>query len=125
MRTLRAILVAILVVVSTYCGISWLFAWQISASSQATWAAMNAAPFECPPGMEPRTEGWGEAGYSRVCSSLKEGKWEAWENGRRQLTGSYHNGKPSGVWTSYNQDGSPFKVTEYRDGVEVSSSPAH
>jgi len=95
--------------------------YQMRASSDKTWGAMKASNFECPPGMDVRTEGWSKLGVSRTCSSPRHGKWEAWSDGYKNIDGFYEHGKEHGVWIFYNKDGSISKKIEYKRGVEVTS----
>lgn len=122
MKALWGILLAFLAATTVYLLIGAFFSDRLTAASQATWAAMDASSFECPAATELRTEGWGKSGYSRTCAALKDGPWEAWEDGYMHITGSYRSGKEDGRWTFYNSDGSISHVIEYKNGVEVPST---
>ena len=88
-------------------------------NSQDTWSAMEAQPLSCPDGTEVSRDGWSKSGYLRYCEPLREGVWEAWDSGYRNILGAYRNGKEHGVWIFYNEDGSVRQTIEYNDGDEV------
>lgn len=122
MKALLIILVAVLAGTSAYFGIAAFVSSRWSVASQQTWAAMEAVPLACPEGTEPRTDGWGKAGYSRICIPPKDGLWEAWEDGYRQISGKYERGRQNGRWTFFNRDGSVSHTVEYQNGVEVNDA---
>ncbi len=93
--------------------------YQMSNSSINTWESMKDGVFECPPGLEEKTERWSKLGYSRSCVKPKHGKWEAWSEGYKHIDGFYNNGKKDGNWVFYNSDGTVSKEIEYKDGKEV------
>lgn len=80
---------------------------------------MKGDIFECPPGLEEKTERWSKLGYSRSCVKPKHGKWEAWSEGYKHIDGFYHNGKKHGNWVFYNSDGSVSQEITYKDGKEA------
>jgi len=83
---------------------------------------MKSSEFICPEGTEEKLEFWGQGGNSRSCVNPKHGKWEACNNGYKNIDGYYEDGKKHGIWYFYNPDGTvKFKI-EYDMGVEVSST---
>lgn len=78
----------------------------MSNSRTSTWDAMKNDEFKCPPGLNEKTEGWSKLGYSRSCVKPKDGKWEAWSEGHKNIDGLYLNGEEHGIWVFYNSDGS-------------------
>lgn len=107
-----------------YIGISLLVSWQYSRSHSETWAAMERSTLECSPGTEVTTRGWSEAGYLRYCEPKKNGPWEAWSNGYRQVQGEYRDGKEHGTWRWFNRDGSIQSTVVYNNGSKVSEQGA-
>lgn len=118
----RAFLVLMVVAVVGYFAFMSYVSSQMRDSSNETWEAMKASKFECPPGMEVRTEGWSKLGVSRTCSSPRHGKWEAWSDGYKNVDGFYEHGKKHGVWVFYNPDGSVSKKIEYEQDFEVAAA---
>jgi len=82
---------------------------------------MKSADFECPVGMEARTDRWSRLGYSRTCVNPRHGRWEAWSDGYKHIDGYYEHGKKHGRWIFYNPDGSVSKEVEYDRDAEVSN----
>ena len=95
---------------------------QMHSSSQKTWDAMKESEFSCPPGTEVRTGRWGKLGYSRTCTPLKQGKWEAWEDGDKHFDGYYLHGQKHGKWIWYKANGEISYFIVYENGREVSGS---
>ena len=87
-----------------------------------TWEVMKKGGFDCPDGMEEKTERWSKLGYSRSCVRPKHGKWEAWSDGYKNIDGFYNHGKKHGIWVFYKSDGSISKKVEYRNDKEISTS---
>jgi hypothetical protein len=110
--------------VALYIGIMYLVSWQYSRSHSETWAAMERSTLECSPGTEVTTRGWSEAGYLRYCEPKKNGPWEAWSNGYRQVQGEYRDGKEHGTWRWFNRDGSIQSTVVYDNGSKVSEQGA-
>jgi antitoxin component YwqK of YwqJK toxin-antitoxin module len=94
----------------------------MSAISNKTWKVMESNKFECPTGMEVKMEGWSKVGYSRTCISLRNGKWEAWDDGYKHIDGYYEQGKKQGKWVYYKPDGTVSKEVEYNQDVEVTGN---
>ena len=84
--------------------------------------AMRISEFVCPEGTEEKWEYWSEGGNSRSCVPPKHGKWEAWNNGYKNIDGYYEDGKEHGTWFFYNPDGSVKFQIEYDMGVEISNT---
>lgn len=82
---------------------------------------MDKVPFSCPEGFEEKRERWSKLGYSRTCNPSKDGKWEAWDNGYKNIEGFYKNGQEDGKWVWYNKDGSVYRIVEYKNGKEISN----
>jgi hypothetical protein len=108
------------VLVVLYVGISVLIPWLYSRNQTETWASMERSTFECPAGTDVTTRGWSEAGYLRYCEPKKNGPWEAWSSGYRQVQGEYRNGKEHGTWRWFNRDGSIQSTIVYDNGSKVS-----
>jgi len=120
MKVARIILIIIAVGVVGYFSFMSYVSFQMSNSSISTWEAMKGKVFDCPPGLEEKTERWSKLGYSRSCVKPKHGKWEAWSEGYKHIDGFYLNGKKHGIWVFYKPDGSVSKEIEYKNGKEVS-----
>lgn len=82
---------------------------------------MGKNEFTCPEGTELKIERWSKLGYSRICTPLKHGKWEAWSEGYKNIDGNFINGEEDGIWVWYNKDGSVYKKIEYNQGKEISA----
>ena len=118
-KTLLGILSVIAVL---FISLPYLMSWQLSNSHKETWDAMREREFTCPEGTEATNRGWSKAGYMRYCEPEKNGKWEAWSEGYRQISGEYNKGKKHGAWHWYNRDGSIQKTVVYKNGIEVKES---
>ena len=81
---------------------------------------MERSTFECPTGTEVTTRGWSEAGYLRYCEPKKNGPWETWASGYRNIKGEYKNGKEHGVGYWFNRDGTIQTTVVYDNGSKVS-----
>ena len=114
----NVLLLLAIIVIGYFVGVSYI-SHLMSSSSQETWEAMQSTDFECPAGTEARTDGWGKLGYSRTCVNLTNGKWEAWEDGYKNIDGYYEQGKKHGVWIFYQTDSSMSKKIQYSHGVEL------
>ena len=122
MKMVSTVLTIIAVVVIGYFSLMSYLSSQMSESSIDTWKAMKSGNFDCPEGMEEKTERWSKLGYSRSCVKPKHGKWEAWSEGYKHIDGFYNHGKKEGVWVFYNSDGSISKKVEYKEDREVSAN---
>jgi hypothetical protein len=94
---------------------------QMSDIRQTTWEAMKISELQCPEGTELKTDGWSKSGYSRTCVNLKHGKWEAWDQGYKNIDGNYNRGKKDGKWIWYHPNGKKYRVIEYDNGIELSN----
>ena len=94
---------------------------QMSDVRQDTWAAMKDSEMKCPDGTELKTDGWSKLGYSRTCINLKHGKWEAWDQGYKNIDGNYDRGKKHGRWIWYHSNGKVYRVIEYDNDTELSN----
>ncbi len=112
MSIVRNVVFIIALLIIGYDAIKQYYLSQRNASVRETRESMRSSEFECPEGMEVRTEGWWKMGYSRFCVNLKHGKWEAWELGYKHIDGYYDHGKRHGTWVYYNSDGSVSKEIE-------------
>lgn len=110
--------VAVLIVL--YFVITFLVSWQYSRSQSDTWVAMEKNALACSPETEATTRGCSEAGYLRYCEPKKNGPWEAWANGYRQVQGEYRDGKEHGTWRWFNRDGSIQTTVVYDNGKKLS-----
>jgi len=81
---------------------------------------MQSSAFTCPQGTESTNRAWSKAGHARYCEPLRNGKWEAWSEGHRQVEGEYKNGKESGTWRWYGADGRPYLEAIFENGTKVS-----
>lgn len=102
-----------------FFALPYLMSWQLSSSHDKTWEAMRELEMICPPNTEVTTRGWSKAGYMRYCEPKKNGPWEAWSEGYRQIQGAYRNGQKHGTWQWFNRDGSIQSTIEYRNGNAV------
>jgi uncharacterized protein len=51
---------------------------------------------------------------------LYNGKYVAyWENGKTRISGKYVTGIQVGVWIKYDEEGTPYLTTTYKDGKEI------
>ncbi|MCK5455890.1 MAG: hypothetical protein KAI45_02110 [Melioribacteraceae bacterium] len=96
----------------------YLMSWQFSSSHKDTWDIMDNSDFKCPPNTEITTRGWSKVGYMRYCEPKKNGPWEAWSEGYKNIQGEYYNGKKHGKWTWFNSDGSTQSTITYEYGKE-------
>lgn len=103
-----------------YFGVTLLMSWQLARSSNDTWNAMKESAFDCPPGTAITIRGWSKAGYMRYCEPKKNGPWEAWSEGYRQIQGEYENGKENGTWCWFNRNGSIQNTVIYDSGNKLS-----
>jgi antitoxin component YwqK of YwqJK toxin-antitoxin module len=82
------------------------------------------AAFSCPPG----TQAMGElppGGQERWCQKMvngeavKEGPFEIYRGeGTLMMKGEYHDGKQSGEWTMWYDNGQKASIDHYKDGVQ-------
>ena len=119
-KTLARIILGLLVLtVVGYFGFMSYISSKVSETRKKTWDAMSKNEFVCPDGTELRKDGWSKLGYSRTCVSLKHGKWEAWDNGYKNIDGYYNDGKKHGEWIWYRADGSVSTRITYMNGKEI------
>jgi len=104
-----------------YLLVMGIFTTSINSSSQETWKNMNSSSFNCPAGTEVTHRGWSENGTLRYCEPVKNGPWEAWMSGYKQVEGSYLHGKKQGQWRWFNKAGEITNTITYNNGVEVKS----
>lgn len=54
----------------------------------------------------------------QVIDGVPDGYWEWFRrDGLRMRSGHFEGGVPVGTWTTYDQSGSPYKVTERKGGT--------
>ena len=87
-------------------------------NSEVTYAAMTATDFSCPQDYRVEIENWGNDGYARFCSleGVKEGDWQAWQEGFLNIEGGFLAGEEEGEWLIYNEQGQLIRRVEYRAG---------
>jgi antitoxin component YwqK of YwqJK toxin-antitoxin module len=122
MTIIRNVVILFALLVALYYGLLISHAKIVQKEMTATKSVMLTEEHSCPDGAEEVIQRWSEVGYSRYCikDGQKEGKSVAWEGQRLHIEGNYKNGKEEGLWKVYNDDGSVYRLTEYRDGIEVS-----
>ena len=82
------------------------------------------APFSCPPGTQPMGAPPPD-GQERWCQKVvngepvKEGRFEIYRGeGTLMMKGEYHNGKQTGEWTMWYDNGKKASIDHYKDGVQ-------
>jgi hypothetical protein len=115
----RAILLVLGLLAILFFAFPYLMSWQLSDSHGKTWEAMNQTDLKCPSGTEVTSRGWSKAGYTRYCEPKKNGPWEAWSGGYRQIQGEYRNGLEHGRWIWFNEDGTIQSTIVYENGEPV------
>ena len=126
----RAILLASVVVIPVVAILAayWYLTIRVANSMlhdiELTRSAMDQSPLGCPISHEMLTKRWSKIGWSRSCAieGKEDGLWEAWERGRLVIAGSHRCGQRHGEWTWFHNDGSIFRVIEYRNGEELSNT---
>lgn len=90
-------------------------------NSELTYAAMNAEGFRCPGQSAVNVENWGNDGYARFCTvdGLKQGDWEAWQDGFRNIEGRFAAGEEEGDWKVLDAEGRLLRTVTYHQGKVV------
>lgn len=118
----KIILLSLGSVVLAYFVLMAFISWQLGEDAKATWSAMMASELECPEGTAVTHRGWSKNGRMRYCEPVRNGPWEAWANGHRQIKGEYLAGQEHGTWYWFNPDGSVQQTIQYNAGKVVSQS---
>jgi hypothetical protein len=111
----------VVVVLGGYLFATWWLSSAIRSSIDATGAAMMASDFACPDGTFEKVSRWSKAGWARYCEAdgRKEGPWQAWEEQKLVVQGSYSRGKEQGTFTWFHSDGKTYRQKIYRHGEEI------
>jgi hypothetical protein len=112
--------VAAMVLVTIIIAFNWIGIDMMNLMKR-TKIAMDKKEFVCAKVSRVVIEPWGERGYARYCvkDGKRHGTWEAWEKSRLVIQGNYYEGVEQGNWVWYREDGSVYRIREYRDGLLV------
>lgn len=95
-----------------------------SRKRRITKELISKIDFACPTGAVDKIEQWGISGYTRYCAdnAILNGMWTAWENQIVAVKGTYENGKRDGEWVWYNRHGEIYKISEFKNGKQMSET---
>jgi hypothetical protein len=81
--------------------------WSLGRSQNETYQAIRNVSLSCPSDTTQKIEAWSKAGYSVSCrrGEIKHGPWQAWSSGHLRIEGEFLEGKESGTWLYYTDDG--------------------
>lgn len=74
--------------------------------------AMYSEELNCPDNSHVEYAPWGETGWVKACKQ-NHGKYVVWEGDKKKIDGQFINGKKTGIWTYYKDDGSIEKTANY------------
>ena len=105
--------------VVAYIGFIFGMGHYLKNQRQETRIEMMKTKFECPEGCDKKIEpwgGWDRAGIMRFCmkDNKRHGKIEIWAKQKLRTEGYYINGKESGVWKYYDNNGKVRKTISYK-----------
>lgn len=101
---------------------AWLWDYQLDETRRA----MLATAHECPSGTSERIERSGEIALVRLCirDGVRHGPFAYWKNARKQIEGSYADGKLAGRQVHYGADGRVARVEEH-PAAELRQNEGH
>lgn len=99
---------------------AWFWDYQV----EETRRAMLATAHECPSGTSERIERSGEIGLVRLCirDGVRHGPFAYWKNTRKQIEGSYVDGKLAGRQVHYGADGRVARIEEHPAGNRATTN---
>lgn len=98
--------------------------WLMQHSMKETYDAISNISLPCGPGTSQVIKPWSKGGYSVSCrnNQIKDGPWQAWENGHISISGAYAKDKEHGVWLFYTDKGTQiYRTITYENGTELSN----
>lgn len=127
MNLKKTVTIAVLVIVGgaalVFVAGSVLMGWLFRHSQNETYEAIRGVSLSCAPGTEQKIEPWGKVGFSVSCrkGEMEHGPWQGWEAGHLSIKGEFFEGKESGTWFVYTDNGRLYRTIRYEGGKEISN----
>ena len=109
-------------VIAIYIGTVFYLVKKMEYEIKATKEILLRLDHPCPQGTKDVVLGGGKTGAVRYCEKdgAKHGKFVRWDRQKPVLEGYFNEGRKHGIWKTFHRDGRIYRVTEYKNGIEIS-----